>query len=508
MLAANRTSANPSLFRRGQAFVGDFRGMTTTETGTGLHGEDVVDPTGGRAFHSDDHSFFGHPKGLGFLAGTELWERFSYYGMKALLMLYMVKYLLLPEREGQVFGLAQYRSVLEDTFGPMTDLALAAQTFGLYSGLILLTPLIGAWLGDRVLGRTRTVTLGALLMAAGHLTMAVEQAFLFALLLLILGGGCFIGNLQAQIGQLYTPDDQRRTRAFGLYLIALNVGALVAPLVAGTLGEKLGWHWGFGAAGIGMLIGLATYLYGRPHLPPQAATSRASRPPLSRAGWITLFGIALVLMPRIFAVAAAQQAYGLVVIWADTAVDRNILGFEMPVTWILTADGILTILGVFLAGWLWRRMAARGREPSDIRKIGIGWALVAVAYLFLAALATLPLAPIIGLVLFFLILDLSFAWWSPPHLSLVSRYAPASINGIMMAVASIPAALGNFLLGWIGRFYEPLGPVLYFAMVAALPVTGSLLLLAFARPMLRLLETAETAETAERVVLQANPLPA
>ena len=152
MLAANRTSANPSLFRRGQAFVGDFRGMTTTETGTGLHGEDVVDPTGGRAFHSDDHSFFGHPKGLGFLAGTELWERFSYYGMKALLMLYMVKYLLLPEREGQVVGLAQYRSVLEGTFGPMTDLALAAQTFGLYSGLILLTPLIGAWLGDRVLG--------------------------------------------------------------------------------------------------------------------------------------------------------------------------------------------------------------------------------------------------------------------------------------------------------------------------------------------------------------------
>jgi proton-dependent oligopeptide transporter, POT family len=443
------------------------------------------------ASERDDRAFFGHPRGLGYLAGTELWERFSFYGMKALLMLYMVKYLLLPEREGQVVGLARYRSVLEGMFGPMTDLALAAQSFGLYSGLILLTPLIGAWLGDRVLGRTRTVTLGALLMAAGHLTMAFEQAFLLALLLLILGGGCFIGNLQAQIGQLYAPDDQRRTRAFGLYLIALNVGALVAPLVAGTLGENVGWHWGFGAAGVGMLIGLATYLAGRRHLPPQAAVSRTGRTPLSRAQWITVLGLALIMVPRIFTVAAAQQAYGLVVVWADTSVDRDIFGFQMPVTWILTADGILTILGVVLAGWLWQRMAARGREPSDIRKIGIGWMMVAGAYLFLAALATLPLAPIIGLVVFFLILDLSFAWWSPPYLSTVSRHAPASINGIMMAVASIPGALGNFLLGWLGRFYEPLGPVLYFALLAALPVGGALLLLVFARPMTRLLQTSE-----------------
>ena len=481
--------------------------MTTTDTGTGPARQTIAGSAG--TLHpasSSDHAFFGHPKGLGYLAGTELWERFSFYGMKALLMLYMVKYLLLPEREGQVVGLAQYRSVLEGVFGPMTNLALAAQTFGLYSGLILLTPLVGAWLGDRVLGRTRTVTLGALLMAAGHLTMAIEQAFLLALLLLILGGGCFIGNLQAQIGQLYAPGDQRRTRAFGVYLIALNVGALVAPLVAGTLGEKIGWHWGFGAAGIGMLIGLATYLYGRPHLPPQGVSSRASRTPLTRAGWITVFAITLVLLPRIFAVAATQHAYGLVVIWADTGVDRDLFGFEMPVTWILSVDGILTILGVFLAGWLWRRMAARGREPSDIRKIGIGWATVAVAFLFLAALATLPLAPILGLVFFFLILDLSFAWWSPPHLSIVSRFAPASINGIMMAVASIPGALGNFLLGWLGRFYEPFGPALYFAMIAALPVVGALLLLVFARPMQRLLETAERDEAPPRVALQ--PLPA
>ena len=163
--------------------------MTTTETGTGLHGEDIADPRGTHPLHSSDHAFFGHPKGLGYLAGTELWERFSFYSMQSLLMLYMTKYLLLDENSDKVLGFGVFRSVVEGIFGPMTNLALAAQTFGLYSGMILVTPLIGAWLGDRVLGRTKTVTIGALLMSAGHLTMASERLFLLALLLLILGGG-------------------------------------------------------------------------------------------------------------------------------------------------------------------------------------------------------------------------------------------------------------------------------------------------------------------------------
>ena len=210
-----------------------------------MSNDSVAGPTGIDAADQDadpaalrrDTAFFGHPKGLGYLAGTELWERFSFYSMQSLLMLYMTKYLLLPAHSGDVVGLVQYRRVVESIFGPMTDLALAAQTFGLYSGFILVTPLLGAWLGDRVLGRTRTVTIGALLMSAGHLTMASERSFLLALLLLILGGGLFISNLAAQIGGLYSPTDTRRTRAFGIYLMAVNAGALAAPLVAGTLGE-------------------------------------------------------------------------------------------------------------------------------------------------------------------------------------------------------------------------------------------------------------------------------
>ena len=478
--------------------------MTTTDTGTGLHGEDISDPSGAHTPHrSSDDAFFGHPKGLGYLAGTELWERFSFYAMQSLLMLYMTKYLLLPANAGNVVGLATYRSVLEAMFGPMTDLALAAQTFGLYSGLILVTPLVGAWLGDRVLGRTRTVTLGALLMSAGHLTMAIESAFLLALLLLILGGGCFIANLAAQIGGLYSPTDSRRTRAFGIYLMALNVGSLAAPLIAGTLGEKIAWHWGFAAAGIGMLVGLATYLLGRPHFPPDRIARGEKRDPLTRAQWITVGAILITLLPRILAFAAAQQAYGIMVVWADTAVDRKVGGFEMPVTWILTADGILTILGVLFANRVWSRLATHGGEPGDIRKIGIGNIMIAASFVIVGLFAAMAQVPLVAWLGFYLVLGFSYAWIDPPSKALIARYAPQSVNGTMFAMSALAGAFGFFTLGYLGRFYEPLGASLYFLLTALMPVAGAVMMLVFAGPIQRLLDAGESDNVAlDRAELQ------
>jgi POT family proton-dependent oligopeptide transporter len=426
-----------------------------------------------------DTRFFGHPKGLGVLAGTELWERFSFYGMQALLMLYMTQHLLRPDVAPDVLGLASFRAGLSSLFGPMTDLAFAAQTFGLYSGFIYVTPLAGAWLGDRLLGKTRTVTLGALLMSAGHLTMASERLFLVALLLLILGAGCVIGNMAAQVGQLYAPDDKRRTRAFGVYLIALNAGALASPLIIGTLGETIGWHWGFGAAGIGMLIALATYLHGRRHLPPDRIRERAGRAALTRAEWRPIAGILLVLLPYILATAALQQAYGLMLVWADKSVERRVLGWEVPITWVLTLDGLMTIAGVVIATSIWKRLAARGREPSDMAKLGIGCAGIALAYAYLAGVAGSATVPILLFVAFFLILDLSIGWTEAPTASLTSRNAPAAVNATMMAVFKLASACAYFLLGWLARFFEPLGPALYWALTAALPATGMLLLLVF-----------------------------
>jgi POT family proton-dependent oligopeptide transporter len=463
--------------------------LTVSDTGTCPAGEDIADPSGWRGPRTSDTAFFGHPKGLGYLTGSELWERFSFYGMQALLMLYMTKHLLTPGNADKVLGLATYRGVLEGAFGPMTDLALAAQTFGLYSGLILVTPLIGAWLGDRVLGRTKTISIGALLMAAGHLVMASERLFLLALLLLILGGGGFIGNLQAQIGSLYAPEDNRRTRAFGVYLIALNIGALASPLIVGTLGEQVGWHWGFTAAGIGMIVGLLVYLSGLRHLPPDVIASRSeSAPRLTREQWITVGALLLTFLPRILANASAQQAYGLMLVWAEQAVDRSLFGWEVPVSWVMTADGIMTILGVLIAARLWIMLGRRGREPSDLNKVAIGNLLLAIAFAFVALLAGMPSVPIAAWLVFYLILDLSFAWWDPPARALISRHAPPAIVGTMFALSNLASALGFFALGFFGRYYEPLGAQLYFLLTALLPLVAAVGMFAGGGAINRLLE--------------------
>lgn len=431
-----------------------------------------------------DTRFFGHPLGLGVLAGTEMWERFSFYGMQAILMLYMTQHLLTPQVAGQVWGLAAFRGL----FGQITDLAFAAQTFGVYSGLLYTTPLLGAWLSDGRLGKTKTVTIGAVLMAAGHLTMASEQLFLVALSLIVIGAGFVIGNMSAQVGALYGPGDERRTRAFAIYLIALNVGALFSPLVVGTLGEKAGWHWGFGAAGIGMVIGLITYLAGRRHLPPDIRIDRTRHPRLTRHEWRSVSGIVIVFVPYILFYTAFQQAYGLMLVWADGAVDHTILSWEVPITWVLFLDGLMTIGGCAIAASIWKRTAARRREPGDIAKIGIGCAIGAAAFLYIALAARLPHVPLLMYVVFYLMIDLAIGWVEPPPTAIVSRNAPAAVSARMMAIFKLAQAIAYFLLGWLGRFFEPLGPVLYWGTMALLPLAGLVLILLFGGAVTRMLD--------------------
>jgi POT family proton-dependent oligopeptide transporter len=210
--------------------------------------------------------FLGHPRALAFLFTTEMWERFSYYGMRALLVLYMVKYLFLPEHADTVIGFGALKAALEFVFGPLDVQPLASQVYGLYTGLVYMTPLLGGYIADRVLGQRRTVIIGASLMAIGHFMMAFEQLMIFALLVLILGNGAFKPNISTQVGELYAPGDRRRDRAYSIFYVGINLGAFLAPLICGTLGERAGWHYGFAAAGVGMLIGLAIYLYASPHL--------------------------------------------------------------------------------------------------------------------------------------------------------------------------------------------------------------------------------------------------
>ncbi|HEY6024247.1 MAG TPA: peptide MFS transporter, partial [Pseudolabrys sp.] len=241
---------------------------------------------------------FGHPRGLAYLFATEMWERFSYYGMRALLVLYMVKYLLDPQRIGNVVGLASFRSALEAVFGPLTTQPFASQIYGFYTGLVYLTPIIGGLLADRVLGQRRTVIIGAALMAIGHFMMAFEQLFLFALGLLIIGNGAFKPNISTQVGTLYPPGDRRRDGAFSIFYVGINLGAFLAPLVCGTLGEGMGWHYGFAAAGVGMTIALLVYLFATSNLPKDAFVKRTRlRQPLDRAAWQSIIALLLLFAP-------------------------------------------------------------------------------------------------------------------------------------------------------------------------------------------------------------------
>ncbi|WP_447762067.1 peptide MFS transporter [Sphingopyxis panaciterrae] len=432
-------------------------------------------------------SFFGHPRGLGYLAFTEVWEGFSFYGMQALLMLYMVQHLLLPGAVENVHGLAALRSFSQGSGAPLSNIAFASQIFGLYAGLVNMTPLLGGWIGDRLLGQSRTIVAGALLMIAGHLTLMVEALFLPALLLLIFGAGFIKGNMAVQIGNLYGDDDPRRARGFGVYMLVRNIGAFSAPLVCGTLGERFGWHYGFGVAAIAMLLALAIYLSGRRHLPPERRTIAAARPaPLSRNEWRRIVAILLLFFPFILMFAAAYQAYTVLPVWVADHVDRNVGIATMPVSWIFTFDGLATMAGILIGVRLWAWLAKAGREPDEVGKIAIGSAMTCAAFALLAAAAWAAPAtmPLIWLAAFFVILDFSFIWGDPALKAFVSRHAPKSRATLLMSLAIMSVAIANFTVGWLARFYEPLGPAAFWAMhamIAAMGVAAALLL----RPYIR-----------------------
>src|SRR6185312_11327938 len=211
-----------------------------------------------------DRAFLGQPKGLGFLALVEGCERFSYYSMQTLLTLYMVNYLLLPEHFGSVWGLGWLQQHLA---GGKTGQPLASEIYGNYTALVYLTPILGGIIADKWLGRRGALIAGGLIMSLGHFLMAIQPAFLLALICLIVGVGLFKGNIASQVGELYGPNDLRRAMAFQIFYIAIQISVIAAPLISGTAGEKLGWHYGFGCAGVVMVIGLLLYLRAAPYLP-------------------------------------------------------------------------------------------------------------------------------------------------------------------------------------------------------------------------------------------------
>src|SRR5437588_3883909 len=243
-----------------------------------------------------DRTFLGHPIGLGYLAFTEAWERFSFYGMQTLLVLYMIGQALKPGHIEHILAFGALRGAIEGLTGPLSTQALASQVFGIYTATVYLTPLLGGFLGDRY-GRTGAIVLGASLMAIGQFLMAFEASFVIALAFLIFGAGFIKPNIASQVGGLYPHDHARRDEAFQVFVLAINAGVIAAPLICGTLGELWGWSYGFAAAGFGMLIALGIYLAGRKHLPVDSPKARRARErtQLTRREWQSVIALVVVL---------------------------------------------------------------------------------------------------------------------------------------------------------------------------------------------------------------------
>jgi len=436
-----------------------------------------------------------HPRGLAVLAATETWERFSFYGMQALLMLYMTTRLLPAVAAGggdgpQVLGLAGLRHALTALLGPMSDQAFASQVFGLYAGLVYLTPLAGGFLGDRVLGSRRTVLVGAGLMAAGHLLLALEPFFLVALILLIAGSGCLKGNIATQVGRLYAPADQRRDQAYLWFNLGINVGAFAGPLVCGALGERIGWHAGFACAGVGMLAGMAIYARGWRHLPADAtgATNKNAGEPAAaaaaRARPAVLLGlIALSLCYNI----PVGQSFNVFPLWIEHAADRHLWGMEMPVAWYLASDGLITVLATPLVLALWARQTRRGTLPGAAARIGIGCAMLAAADGLLALLAqTWPgahaLGPLAGFA-YFLLASSAYLMVMPVLLAAVARAAPPHLTATLIGAVYAGLFAANLTAGWLARFYESWGAAPFWAGNAAIAAAGAVLTIVLRRPL-------------------------
>ncbi|MCV2354884.1 peptide MFS transporter [Paucibacter sp. B2R-40] len=439
---------------------------------------------------SRDRAFLGHPAGLGWLAFCEFWERFSYYGMQALLVLYLSNYLFLPENIGNVAGIDALRAFIERATGPRSPQQLASAVFGLYAGLVYLTPIFGGLVADRLLGRTRTVVIGASLMALGHFLMAFEASFLLALACLLLGVGCFKGNIAAQVGALYAPGDKRRASAFQIFMLSVQMAVILAPIVCGTLGEKVAWHWGFGAAGVGMLIGLVVYLAGRRYLPPEEVRVKTAmrsagevKPRMSsqeKARFVLLIALIPVLMLSIVGNQQFNNAYPL---WSQKHMDLLLFGFQVPVSWLQAVDALISTSTMVASIAFWRWWATRRREPDELTKMAFGALLAACAPALLVIAAgsiagTNEKVSFVWTLGYTLINNLGFANILPVGIALYSRAAPRRLEGLMIGIYYLHLFLGNSFVGWLAGLLDEMSGTDFWGLHAVLVASAGVLLLA------------------------------
>jgi len=437
-----------------------------------------------------------HPFGLYVLCTTEMWERFSYYGMRSLLVYYMIKCVLLPENAPQVLGYGAVKTALEWVFGPLTIQALSSQIYGLYTAFVYLTPFFGGIVADRWLGQRRAVIVGAVIMSGAEFMLMKQSLFFPALLLLILGNGFFKPNISTQVGSLYPAGDHRRDRAFSIFYVGINIGATLSPLIAGTLGERAGWRWGFCSAGVGMLLGLVIYLWGQRHLAPDNVMKRAAgaaekRPvePLTADDWKKIAALVVICVLNIVFWGVYEQQGNTMALWVDTNTDRVILGWEMPATWYQSFNSIMIVAftPVVLAFWRWQDR--RKREPSSVGKMALGCLLLGASFLLLLPQARGVDAggksTMLSLTIATAVLTLGELYLSPVGLSLVTKLAPARMVSMLMGIWFLSSFFGNYLSGYLGTFWQTMPHERYFLILAGLSCGTGAAMFVLIRPLKR-----------------------
>ncbi|WPB75891.1 peptide MFS transporter [Archangium violaceum] len=490
---------------------------------------------GGPSSRPEQGSFFGHPRGLSTLFFTELWERFSYYGMRALLILFM--------------------TAAVDKGGLGFDTNKAGAIYGLYTSGVYLAAMPGGWLADRLIGQRRAVLYGGIIIALGHFSMALPGTFFFflGLLLIVMGTGLLKPNISSMVGGLYPEGGARRDAGFSIFYMGINLGAFAAPIVVGTLGEKVDWHLGFGVAGLGMVLGVIQYLMGGKHLgdvgqklqseppaPGQAKRGGGSRTlgfavvgvlvgllvvlqvlgvvdlttavGLANAGGLIIVTLALAFFAFQFTAggldatekrrlavigvlficsaifwAGFEQAGSSLNLFARELTDRTVFGWQMPASYLQTVNALLIISFAPVFAWLWVWLNKRGLEPSSPAKFSMGLVLLGLGFgvmvaASLAAAGGRQVSPL-WLVLTYLLHTLGELSLSPVGLSTVTKLSPQRAVGQMMGVWFMSMSLGNLIAGRVAGQFEAMPLPQLFGAVAAVAVAAGLVLSLFVRPI-------------------------
>jgi len=398
----------------------------------------------------EQKQWLGHPRGLATLFFTEMWERFSYYGMRALLILYMVGS---TQKPGLGFSTAA-----------------SAQIYGLYTMFVYLMGIPGGFIADILIGHRRAVFIGGVIIACGHFSMAFPSitTFYLGLVLIIIGTGLLKPNVSTIVGTLYTRDDPRRDAGFSMFYMGINLGAFISPLVCGWLGQKINWHAGFAAAGVGVVFGLIQYAFGQKYLQPvseaktETQTETATAAPdtgwsFTREDWGRIGAAVILTLFALIFWAGFEQAGSSLNLFADRATRLTVFRFTYPSSWFQSVEPLFVILLSPVFAWIWLKLGRR--NPSSPLKFTLGLFFLALSFLLIVPAAKYfeahhaRVSPmwLIGL---YLLQCLGELCLSPVGLSMVTKLSPARVVGAMMGIWFFATAMGNYVAGWVAAFLE------------------------------------------------------